>query len=310
LSAAPAGAATAVYPNGGSGFDVSAEEWSSGGASCEPIALLCTPEAAYDATVGDPPGSISARTTVTLNLVDLFRGVEVWNSPQFTVPVGTIVGAQLRLERAFSPGGLVATAPTGTYTVTLRDLTAATEVTALSEEVGEADSAFTGRSAPVAVLGGHTYRLSIEATTAQSTLALSLIGGTTDLRFDNVGLAVETAGGGSGSLSRPRLLTLLRGSAARLATLRGKWLLVKLRCPAGAGAPCSIAAQGLLGKHRPATSARRRRLADGQARWVALRVRPRARRAVARRRRLLFREKVRAGGARATVYRRLKLVRR
>ena len=44
-----------------------------------------------------------------------------------------MTGASVRLDRAFSPGGLVNVGPTGTYTVTLRDLTTGVEATPLTE---------------------------------------------------------------------------------------------------------------------------------------------------------------------------------
>ena len=131
LASAPARAATAVYPAGGSGFDTSAEGWTPGALSCAPLALLCTPEAAYESSVGNPPGSISARTTVTLNLLSLFKGTEAWNSPQFTVPVGAVTGASVRLDRAFDSGGLINVEPVGSYAVTLRDLSAGTSAVVL-----------------------------------------------------------------------------------------------------------------------------------------------------------------------------------
>jgi hypothetical protein len=279
LGTGRAAAATSVYPAGGSGFTTDAEGWTPGAVSCSPAVLLCTPEAAYDSTAGNPPGSISARTKVTLNLVSLFKGTETWNSPQFTVPVGSVTGASLHLERAFDAGGLVNVEPKATYTVSLHDLSAGTVATPLSEEVGKADTTFAPRSAAASVVSGHTYQLSIEATTAQSALALSLLSGTTNLRFDNVGLRVDTAEGGGGAggsggsggtsggggsvpdagkfagLTDAGLLTLLRGSgAASPVVARGKRLFARVSCPAAVGRACRIAAQGLLSRHRPATT--------------------------------------------------------
>ena len=37
-------------------------------ASCN-VAVLCTPDGGYDAGDGNPPGSIAAKTTITLNLL-------------------------------------------------------------------------------------------------------------------------------------------------------------------------------------------------------------------------------------------------
>ncbi|HVY96405.1 MAG TPA: hypothetical protein VHA54_05535 [Solirubrobacterales bacterium] len=328
-----AAAATTVYPAGGSGFSAGAEGWTPGPVSCSPIVLLCTPEAAYDPGAGNPPGSISARTTVTVNLISLFKGTETWSSPQFTVPVGAVTGASLRLERAFDAGGLVNVEPKATYAVTLRDLSAGTSATVLSEEVGKADTTFAARVAAASVVSGHTYQLSIEATTAQSALALSLLTGTTNLRFDNVGLQVETAEGGSGGgggggggggsagggsgggklggLSDTRLLSLLRSSgAAAPVVTKGRRLFARVSCPAAVGRTCRIVAQGLLNRRRPATTRRTVRVAAGKSKLIALRAKPRARGQLAKRRRLLLREAVHAGPAKATVVRSRKLIRR
>ncbi len=323
-------AATTVYPAGGSSFTGGAEGWSPGAVSCTPIALLCTPEAVYDGSAGNPPGSISARTTVTLNALSLFKGTETWNSPPFTVPVGAVTGAAVRLERAFDPGGLVDVGPTGTYTVTLRDLSVGTSATVLSETVGEADSAFAPRSAAASVVSGHTYELSIEGSTAQSTAALSLISGTTDLRFDNVGLRVETADGGGGSgggggggggdgagsgsgkfsLTDAGLLALLRGTTTAPVVLKGNRLFAKVSCPAKAGAACRISAQGLLNRRKAATTRRTVKVPKGASKQIVLRVKPKAKQKLAKRKRLLLREAVKAGSAKATLYRSRALIRR
>ena len=116
-------------PAGGSGFTGGAEGWTRGGASCTPSPCSARREAAYDATAGNPPGSIAAQTTVTLNLLSLFKGTEIWNSPQFTVPVGAVTGASCASTAPSKPAGLVDVEPTGTYAVTLVDLTAGTATT-------------------------------------------------------------------------------------------------------------------------------------------------------------------------------------
>ncbi|HEX6688518.1 MAG TPA: hypothetical protein VF085_07620 [Solirubrobacterales bacterium] len=325
--AGPASAANATYPDGGSGFDEGAEGWSAGGASCTPAELLCTSEAVYDTTTGKPPGSIAARTTVTLNLAGLFKGTATWVSPQFTIPVEAVTDADVHLDRAFDPGGLVDVEPKGTYTVTLADISAGRSTVALSGELAGM-TPFGSDAAPVAVVAGHTYRLSIEAVTAQSTLALSLLSGTTNLRFDNVGLTVSsTGGGGSGgngngkgvggggegkresSLSDTQLLALLRSGGAGPIVLKGSRLLVKVNCPPEVRHACRIAAQGMLNRRRPATGKRMVKLGKGQARRVVLRVKPKARPKLAKRRRLLVREKVHAGKAKATFYRQRRLIR-
>jgi len=317
-------ATTTTYPAGGSGFNESSEGWSAGASSCTPAELLCSSEAAYDASTGNPPGSITARTTVTLNMVSLFKGTATWNSPQFTVPVVPITDAEMHLDRAFDPGGLVDVEPKGTYTVTLSDLSTGKSVTALSGEVA-GESPFTADAAPVAVVGGHKYRLSIEAVTAQGAVALSLLSGTSNLRFDNVGLSVRSSSGGgdgkgggkkgsgsdSSSLTDRRLFSLLsNGGISGPAVLKGNRLFVRVGCPRKVGHACRITAQGFLRRGKPATTKRMVKLGKGKGKRVVLRVKPKARPKVAKRKRLLVREKVRAGGAKATVYKSRKLIRK
>ena len=59
-----------------------------------------------------------------------------------------------------------------------------------------------------------------------------------------------------------------------------------------------------------ATATRKVTVRKGKVKRVALKVRPKAKARVAKSKRLLFKERVRAGGAKATVYKRLKLIRR
>jgi hypothetical protein len=318
LSAGSASAATTVYPSGGSGFNTSAEGWSPGASSCAPIALLCTPEAVYDAGIGNPPGSIAAKTKVTLNLLSLFSGTEVWNSPQFKVPVGAVTGASVRLDRAFEAGGLVEVGPKATYTVTLHDLTAGTDATLTSEELTKVNSTFAPHSAPASVVSGHTYQLTISTTTAQSNLSLSLLSGTSAVHFDNVGLVVQTSGDGGGggggggdTLTNSELRTLIQQSLVGPAILtKGKRVMVRAKCPAKVGVPCRVALQGKFSKRKAVTASRAARIAKGKAKRVALRVKPRSRAKVLKSRTLLFKVTVRAGKAHATVYKRLKLIKR
>jgi hypothetical protein len=332
LCAGSAQASNSVYPRGGSGFATSAEGWSPGATSCAPAALLCTPAASYDSEVGNPPGSIAAKTTVTANALDLFKGTEVWDSPRFVVPVGAVTGASVRLDRAFDPGGLVNVEPKATYTVTVNDLTAGTSSKPLSEELTKEDSTFATRSAPVSIVSGHEYQLSIESVTAQSAVAASVVTGTTAARFDNVGVVVQTssagngAGGGSGgghgsagngageggaSLTSGRLLVLLkRGATTSPAKLRRKRLLVKVSCPTKIGHACHIRAKAMLTRRRAATAARTVKIGKGRSRRIVLRVKPKARHKLLRRKRVLVRQRVRAGKTRTTYYQRRKLIRR
>lgn len=321
-------AATAIHPNGGHGFDTGVEGWSSGGTSCTPIELLCTTEADHDATAGNPPGSLAVETTATVNLISLFKGTATWTSPQFTVPVEPITDAGLQLDRAFDPGGLIDVSPIADYTVTLSDLTTGTSTAVLSEELDEVDTVFDTASAPVSVVGGHKYQLSVDAEIAQSAVALSLVSGTTKLNLDNVGIAVQSSAGGNGgaggdgkgsdnrrnrssSLSDQRLLSLLSGgTSSSPAVLKGKRLFVKVNCPATIGRTCRIAAQGMLNRRKPATAKRTVKVSKGKSKQVALRIKPKARPKLTKRKRLLIRQRVSAGKAQATIYKQRKLIRR
>lgn len=92
--------------------------------------------------------------------------------------------------------------------------------------------------------------------------------------------------------------------------LKGTRLFVKVGCPAKVGHACRITAQGLLSRHRPATTKRMVKVPKGKNKRIVLRVKPRVRGKVSKRKRLLVREKVHAGTAQATVYKQRKLIRR
>jgi hypothetical protein len=326
LMAGPAFADSTTYPAGGNGFNDGAEGWTPTGGSCEPIALLCDSEVIQDPSNGNPGGSLAMQTTLTVNLVDLFRGTGTWMSPQFSVPVGSVTGARVHLERSFSDGQLIKLEPHADYQVVLRDLTDGTEAVLMNERIDGSDGAFASRGAPAAVTGGHSYRLAIEATTGQGILALSVLSGTTAARFDNVGLTVKTAGdsngggkGGNGNnggngksgSDESRLLASIYGNGiAGSAVLKGNRLLVRVRCPRKIAHTCRVGVQGLLTKRRPATGRSVVKVPKGKRKLVVLKVKPKFRDKLAKRKKLMVREKVRAGGARATVTKFRKLIRR
>jgi hypothetical protein len=174
----------------------------------------------------------------------------------------------------------------------------------------------------VSVVAGHTYALAITTETSSTVAGAAASGGTTSVRFDNVSVTVQTSsGGGSGSGNAPgsggggtltdqRLQSLIGGSLVGPATLKGHKLSVKVRCAKRIGRTCKVTLRGMLKKRKPATAPRRVKIRKGKAKKVALRVKPRALKKLAARKRLLFKETVRAGGAHATVYKRLKLIRR
>jgi hypothetical protein len=309
LVAGPARAAT--YPAGGSGFSGGAEGWRVTDAGCDPAAF-CSASGGYDGGNGAPPGSLTADTNVGLNLLTLFDSTVTLQSPDFTVAGGG--AGTLHLDRQFAPGNQVDLAPESTYTVTLIDRTADRESEAISETI-DAASGFVGRDAAVSVVPGHTYAISIETEISSSVAGTGLLAGTTSTRFDNVSLSVGGGAGGSGGgddnrLSNRRLLSTIQGNLVAPATLKGKRLFVKARCPAAVGHTCRVTLQGLLKKRRAATRKRVVRIAKGKAKRIVLVVKPAAQKKVAPRKRLLFKQTVVAGPARATVYKSLKLIRR
>ncbi len=68
--------------------------------------------------------------------------------------------------------------------------------------------------------------------------------------------------------------------------------------------------RGLLNKKKPATGTRRAKVAQGKTKRFALKVKPKAWPKLTSRKRLLFKMGVRAGGANATMFKSLRLVRR
>lgn len=311
-TAGPAMAAPDVYPAGGGTFSGGAQGWQVTEAGCN-VPALCTADGGYDGANGNPPGSIAANTTIGLNLLTLFKSTVTLQSPDFTVAGAG--DATLHLDRQFISGSLVDLAPEASYDVTLLDRTAGNRSEILTEAIPAA-SDFVGKDHAAAVKAGHVYALSIGTETSSTVAGSALLGGTTSLRFDNVSLTVDPSGGGSGgsrsaaSLTDRQLRSLIAGSLIGPATLKGNKVAVKARCPAKVGVPCRITLRGMLSRKKAATSSRKAKVAMGKTRKFVLRVKPRAMRKVSRSKRLLFRETIRAGKAKAIAYKRLKLVRR
>jgi hypothetical protein len=317
LSAGQARAATSVYPAGSSTFTGGAQGWEATEASCNVSAPLCTASGGYDGANGNPPGSIAASTTIGFNLLTLFKSTVTLQSPDFTV--ASAGDATLHLDRQFVSGSLVDLAPQATYDVTLIDRTAGAKSEVLTEAMPAA-SDFIGKDHAATVKAGHTYALSIKTETSSTVAGTALLGGTTSLRFDNVSLTVDTSGGGGsgggggagsgGNLSDQQLRSLVGGSLIGPAVLKGNKITVKARCPAKVGVTCRISLRGMLSRKKAATSSRKAKVAKGKTRKFVLRVKPKALKKVSQSKRLLFKETVRAGKAKATVYKRLKLVKR
>jgi hypothetical protein len=127
--AGQAGAATAMYPAGGSGFGSGADGWVGSDASCgpvNPLTLLCSASNVHNAAIGNPPGSIATQVNVTLNLAGLWTGTGAWTSPPFK-PDASGDSASFAFDRRVDPeGGTVDLTPTSVVTVALVDETAAT----------------------------------------------------------------------------------------------------------------------------------------------------------------------------------------
>ena len=322
--AGPASAVAAVYPAGGGTFSGGAEGWTTVEKKCEVLGMtevgaLCEGKGGYDATHGNPAGSLAAETTATINAVSAFKSKVVLESPQFTAAEGG--SATLRLDRQFEAAQLVSVAPKATLVTTLVDQTSGSEASLLTEELAT-EAAFAGRTATAALTQGHVYvlRLTTEIT---STTKAALIGASGAVRFDNVSVTTGSAGGngggatggggggatGAASLTNASLASLMQGSLTGSATLKGNKIYVKVKCPKKVGRTCRVTVQGMIKKGKAATSARTAKIAKGKSKRLVLKVKPKIKAKVAKKKKLLFKETVKAGKAKATVYKRLKLIR-
>ena len=289
------------------------------------LPLLCTTEAGYDASEGNPAGSLQSKTSYLLNAVALFKGESSFESPTFTVS-DSGAGA-ISIQRSFLDSDLVKLAPQLEYTVSLVDKTVGAATKVITETV-TGESSFAAKQGSAPLIAGHTYAITIAATTS-STVAELGISGSATARFDNVSLATSsTDGGGNGgnggngnggngangggdksAFSDSRLANLLRSTMTGSATVKGNRVFVKAKCPAKLRVACRVTVQGLLKKGKPATATRTVKIAKGKAKQLVLKVKPKLRKVVAKRKKLLFKQTVQAAGAKATVYKRIKLIR-
>jgi len=338
LVLAVAGASAATYPGGGSSFSGSTEGWNVT-AECPniPVVLLCSASGAYDGTTGNPSGSLADKTEITLNVLGTFSSKAVETSPTFTV--GESGAGTLALERRFEDAELIALAPVVEYSANLIDKTNGTKQTAFSETVEkEGALTFGPKQGPVALVAGHSYAIEIAAVT-KSTLGVGLLGSAT-FWIDNVSLTstapggpgggggggnggggggnggesgedIPVAKGGSGGVSSSRLESLIRSSSlVGPAVLKGNRLTIKAACPKKVGTTCTLTLRGQLNKKKVATTSRRARVKQGKKKQFALKVKPAVLGKVKTKRKLLFKEMVRAGKARTTVWKSIKLVRK
>jgi len=306
-------ARAAVYPGGGSAFSGGAEGWKTAQPpACNiDFAGLCSTSAGYDGANGNPAGSLAATTTVTVNLGGLFKSTAVFESPNFTATEGG--PATLSLDRQLASGSLLDLTPKLDYAVTLVDRTGGSSTDVITESVSGAAETFANKEEATKLVAGHTYAILIDSEMSSSVANVGLLG-SASARFDNVSLTVGSSGGGGGgggSLTDTQLAGLIQNSLVGPAVLkRGKRIFVKARCPARVGRACRVTVQGLLKKGRPVTTRRTARIAKGKTRQLVLRVKPKLKGRVAKKSRLLFKQTVKAGPAKATVYKRLKLIRR
>ncbi len=334
-----AAAATSKYPPSPAarGFGGSAAGWTASASNsgiCLPPLICASVTNSFEASGGaDGGGFIRSAYTGVIG-VTAVGGITngVWESPAFTY--GGVGGEPpaavgFSLDRRSDVDQLLAVAGNSAeYTVRLIDLSdGGAAMTVIGPTTLAGARSWTGVGAapidPRSLTLGHEYRIQI--TSSYSTGTTVLVSGNAD--YDNVTLFASdqagSAGGGNGrgaggkgggagkgALSAQRLGDLLRRSTPGTAVLRGRRLFVRVRCPRRIGHACRTTAQGLLSRRRPATARRTVRLRSGRSRLLVLRVKPKARARVAKRKRLLFRQKVRAGRVTATVYKQRRLVRR
>jgi hypothetical protein len=247
-----------------------------------------------------------------------------WESPPFTYAGtggGKATAVSFALDRRASVDKLLAVeGNSAEYTVRLIDASDGGEALTLIPATTLAGAhswtnVSRGSIDPESLTSGHDYRIQIMSSYTTGTSAL--VTGSAD--YDNVVLAASDGtsgkgkggkGNGGGALNEQRLEDLLRQATPGTAVLNGRRLFVRVNCPRKIGHACRTTAQGLLRKNRPATGKRTVHLRSGKSRLVVLKVKPKARKQMAKRKRLLVRQKVRAGKVTATVVKNRRLIRR
>jgi len=320
-------ARAAVYPAGGSTFSGGMEGWKPAQEPACNFGLggLCTATAGYDGANGNPAGSLAATTTVLVNVGGVFKSTAIFESPNFTASEGG--PATVSLDRQLASANLLDLTPTLTYRVILVDRTGGSSTDVITDSVSGAVETFGNKEGATKLVAGHTYALLIDSETTSSLANVGLLGSAV-ARFDNVSVTVGAgagggpgggagngggAGGGNGAadgLTNASLATLMQSSLIGPAILKGKRVFVKAKCPAQVGRACRVSVQGLLKKGKPATSKRTAKIAKGKTKQLVLKVKPKMRPKVAKKKKLLFKQTVKAGKAKATVYKRLKLIKR
>jgi hypothetical protein len=295
------------------------------------LPLVCTASGAYDGTTGNPAGSFAAKTSIPINLVSLFKSEVTAESPNFVADEGG--QGSVSVDRQYVPGTLLSLNPKLEYTATLVDKSSGTKQKAVSETL-EAASPFLAKAGGVSLVAGHTYAVQIVATTSSTVASVGLLGGEGIARFDNVavtgpngagppgpnpcagcegGKGGEGGDGGNGAngITSSQLTSLMQsGGLTGPATISGSKIAVKANCPAKVGTTCKVTVQGLIKKGKPATNSRSAKIKQGKTKKLALKVKPALKSQVKAKKRMLFKLTVKAGKAKTTVYKSLKLVKK
>ena len=103
---------------------------------------------------------------------------------------------------------------------------------------------------------------------------------------------------------------MVQSSLIGPATLHGTKLSVKAKCPAKAGATCTISLQGMSSRKKPATAGRKAKVKLAKTKNFALTVKPAARATVKTKTKLMFKETIKVGASKVTVYKTLPLIRK
>jgi hypothetical protein len=337
---AEAGAATSKYPGAAAarGFSGGPAGWTSTTSNegiCLPPLLCASAENSFQASGGaDGAGFIRSSYTGVAGVTAVGGTTSaIWESPAFTyagVNGGEAASVSFSLDRRASVDQLLAVAGNSAeYSVRLIDLSEGGEASTLIASTtlagaGSWTEVQRGSIDPGSLTPGDEYRIQITSRFTSGTSVV--VTGSAD--YDNVVLSASDASGGgkkgkgkgsgngggngTGAFNSQRLEELLRQATPGTAVLggKGKKLFVRVTCPRKIGHACRTTAQGLLRKKRPATLKRTVRLRRGKSKLLVLRVKPTARKQVAKRKRLLVRQKVRAGKVTATVTKSRRLIRR
>jgi hypothetical protein len=326
-----AGAATSKYPPAAAarGFTDGPAGWtasSSFDGSCAGPVLCPSVTNSFEPSGGADDGGFirSAYSGVAGAMAVAGTTTAVWQSPTFIyegVEGKRPTAVDFKLDRRASVDQLLAVeGNSADYSVRLVDVGEGGESLTL---IGPATLAgartwtrFIRRPSidPDLLAMGHEYLVQI--TTRYTTGTSAVVSGSAD--YDNVVLSAE----GDGGLSAERLRELVLAATPSTAVLAGSGkagarsvkakprLLVRLRCPRQVGRTCRMSVQGLLKRRKPATTRRSVKVRRGRTKLVTLRVKPGARAQVAGRRRLLVRQRVRAGEVTATIVKSRRLIRR